>query len=332
MFTSDDPLGKQIVVLFTEDNGVINEKSGKCLSDFLQKVKMTTESPVVFYKDMTFENISDRIDDIVLIIHPENEPSANLKALIANIRNQSRKILVALHEDQSVQIKNIQMSLGDISTEYMHVFGNESIVWDSFSKICFAIETKNANEFIDNYLAIIDGIQRSVPKLFSILKHRIAHLFLSMDVDFQGIDEIKSKPAKALEYLKAVLESHKNDSNYYQAKIKKLKEYVKEGKKSILQVLDDNVSRSDIDLTLLLTLCGLNDEQENHIKGYVDKLDKMLTKDSLDEKDIKIVIEPFGESGWNLKGAEPSKIKSFHDWFSVLMNVLEKLQKKLNQK
>lgn len=75
---------------------------------------------------------------------------------------------------------------------------------------------------------------------FSILKHRIAHLFLSIDVDFQGINEVrkfeleKSKVQNgkhSWDYLKDVLESHSDqkkngEHSYFRGKLADLQYYV----------------------------------------------------------------------------------------------------------
>lgn len=118
----------------------------------------------------------------------------------------------------------------------------------------------------------------------SILKHRIVDLFISMDVDFQGIDTVNENSTRALEYLKAVLVSHEKP-NYYQGKFNKLHEYVGGKQQSIREILKSSkITENDADWKSLLALSGLED---NQIIRFSTKLDKM-DKNRLNESDFEI--------------------------------------------
>ena len=72
----------------------------------------------------------------------------------------------------------------------------------------------------------------TLPKRFSTLEHRIAHLWLPLDIDLQGIQEVRSGKSEvrgqspeeiAVEYLKEVLEDKNGDTpQYYRQKLAKL--------------------------------------------------------------------------------------------------------------
>ena len=62
---------------------------------------------------------------------------------------------------------------------------------------------------------------KTLSEKLSILKHRISHLFMPLDIDLQGIKEVKEKQSsdKAVEYLKDVLKSKKGDTEFYRRKL-----------------------------------------------------------------------------------------------------------------
>ncbi len=68
-------------------------------------------------------------------------------------------------------------------------------------------------------------------RAFSLLKHRIAHLWLPLDIDIQGINKCWNDGKKnvAQEYLKEVLKDKNGNSAYYRQKLAKL-QYIVAGK------------------------------------------------------------------------------------------------------
>jgi hypothetical protein len=228
---------------------------------------------------------------------------------------------------------------------------------------------------------------------FSLLKHRIAHLFLPLDIDLQGISEVKGKKVKVREndkeiekdaqvaYLEDVLKD--KDQTYYRNKLAKLW-YIITGEKvdflkakgaleykngeitkcepvvltedekknllrdgdSILDLIEKSEKKGILDSEEwknLLKLAGLkkvNDSyepikfEESPILQYMCLMDsKIIKKDQIQPNDVENILNYFSKlndnKGWEVEGANPEIIKSFHDWFCALMDCLDKIREKL---
>lgn len=86
---------------------------------------------------------------------------------------------------------------------------------------------------------------KSLSQSFSLLKHRIVHLFLHMDIDLQRISEInKIKEKEAIEYLKEVLNEKENNSEYYRKKLTQL-QYIIVGDKVVFPSANGSKTCSD---------------------------------------------------------------------------------------
>ncbi|MEO0136375.1 MAG: hypothetical protein ABIL40_10825 [candidate division WOR-3 bacterium] len=153
----------------------------------------------------------------------------NLNNILKSIETQTKEVIIGIHggggtsraEDLKSELKNItsvyNYSMHPIPEEfkdlieYVHKLqGNKQVDLDE-------------NQF-NKYLEIaINGLKKNKDLIqpFSLLKHRIAHLFLPMDIDLQGISEVKSKNniEKAVEYLKEVVEEKKDNPAYYRQRL-----------------------------------------------------------------------------------------------------------------
>ena len=97
-------------------------------------------------------------------------------------------------------------------------------------------EIRKAKRTCQRMIELIRRLSLRLVERFSILKHRIAHLFLPLDIDLMGIKEVLSSKlgsseenkSRAVDYLKDVLESKNGDTRYYRQKLAKL-QYVVAG-------------------------------------------------------------------------------------------------------
>jgi hypothetical protein len=248
--------------------------------------------------------------------------------------------------------------------------------------IVTAIENIEDRTRIKEYLDKRDlGIFRiSSLKHLAALKHRIAHLFLSMDIDLQGIgvlrrqvaeDEIQNAVNTPEAYLRDVLNN--KEKTYYRQKLADLQFFVAKvsgGKKKPFLECDGEPSgdrarptlsesnlpddkaivdlipeekRNNDSVRLLLNLSGLkakdakpfeniNPDTNSEIFEFMCLMDcKIEKKRNIREEDVNHVVDFFakikGGKGWAVKGANPSPIKCFNDWFCALDDCLEKLRK-----
>jgi L-rhamnose mutarotase len=104
----------------------------------------------------------------------------------------------------------------------------DSPVWPilkDIKRICTGgtLEGGNEEEFKERFDKLwklhLEKVDEERIRKLSIIKHRIMHWFLPMDIDFQGVAELlnQKQEDKAREYLTEILNEHKN--NYYQEKL-----------------------------------------------------------------------------------------------------------------
>jgi len=251
------------------------------------------------------------------------------------------------------------------------------------------IKSNNSHQAIKNCEEIIKKIEelskKTVLERLSLLKHRIAHLWLPLDIDLQGIREVMSsefgvqnsgkKRKRAEDYLKDVLTA--KDGQFYRQKLAKLQytvagEYVNfsqvngniECQNGEIQecipvtpqntenLLADNKSIYDLILeskkidilksqewTNLLNLCGLEKDgtdkdfkplhfQHSPILYFMCLMDCRIKEKRYNnvEEILNFFTALDNGKGWELKGANPEAIKSFHDWFCALDNTLDDLR------
>lgn len=251
-------------------------------------------------------------------------------------------------------------------------------------KVLEDIKNNRQQEAKDKCEQIIKKIKELSQKL-SILIHRIAHLFLPLDIDLQGIEEVKSQESRdrrQKEYLKEILEytAERGGDTFYRQRLAELQYLVvggehvdfsgtKGGKtkeckpveaqnkenllpdsRSIYKLIIESKKKEEIidspDWKVLKNLCGLEEkegvEEKNPREGdkiyepaeakdspilqFMCLLDCKILKKQVKSEDVGAVLNHFS-NGWDVSGANPNPIKSFHDWFCNLMECLNKIKK-----
>lgn len=201
---------------------------------------------------------------------------------------------------------------------------------------------KNKYENAKKTLLQLLQIKKTPIECLSLLKHRIAHLFLSLDIDLQGIADVKKDDK--VNYLGDVL-NKKPDTYYRQqlvdlqfmvAKVSDNNPFIKEelltDGKSIKELIADKKDEVQDLWKLLLALSGLEEKDDKviiskslEIHEFVVMMDQKTTK--VNQGDVNEVLDFFKkDEGWSVKGANPTPILSFHDWFCALDDCLDKLR------
>jgi hypothetical protein len=283
---------------------------------------------------------------------------------------QNAEVRVFIHINEGIQNAFENELQSHNLKQYCYFYHHsDSNVWGPLSEIknaCQACSLQNPEQFIRNFEILWElHSQKKIEKTFSLLKHRIAHLFLPLDIDLQGISEVED--AKKLEYLKEVLNEKKNN-HYYRQKLADLwyimtgrnnfegkvndceiikpqhdlKELLKENK-AIINLIKESEKQDKVkDLwEILLNLCGIKYDSgssqysviNSPILGFMCLMDKKIEKDMIEKGDVEEILNYFSKlndkKGWKVKGANPEIIKSFHDWFCALDNCLDKIRKGL---
>jgi len=163
-------------------------------------------------------------DKKILVIYPEIKILEDGKESI--IPKDIQTIFLAFHTTSMKErsqdiISQLEAHFQNVNVQihwcfYSHVC-DETSLWKVFSDLIWALyknETKKAIEYFDKLAGLIK--KKPTVSNFSLLKHRIAHLFLPLDIDLQGISE--AEDAKKIEYLKEALREKKNN-HYYRQKL-----------------------------------------------------------------------------------------------------------------
>jgi len=301
-------------------------------------------------------NINIQIAEVGIIFHPHFE--ANSKS-DNPIYKRWGEFVEAFKEKKGTKINNIQISFIE---EYSSVMAGD--VYEKIKQLCRSCRTheKNSDKLVEElweYFSKEKKIKEYIKK-FSLLKHRIAHLFLPLDIDLQGINEVED--AKKIEYLKEILNEKKGKPHYYRQKLADLwysvtgedfdgkvndcgipkaqedwKKLVNENK-AIIDLIKESEKQDKVkDLwEILLNLCGIKYDSDSFDKtkysapifGFMCLMDKKIRKNTIEKGDVEEILNYFKE-GWKVKGANPEIIKSFHDWFCALDNCLDKIRKGL---
>lgn len=158
-----------------------------------------------------------------------NEYNDGLKAQLNNLLSQADEVFLAVHvdsvEEKKKQKEYVKEKLNNFKKEiawtgeYKHVTGDS--IYGALSDLLGCLQQNNFSEY-DKYLKnLLEQIKKNIIKPFSLLKHHIAHLFLPVDIDLQGIAEVKGQKTPdgrdAQEnYLENVL---KDDEQWYRRKL-----------------------------------------------------------------------------------------------------------------
>jgi len=235
----------------------------------------------------------------------------------------------------------------------------------------------NIKNICEEIIKKIDELSKNIIQSLPLLKHRIAHLFLALDIDLQGISEVEDKK---IEYLKEVLDEKKNEPKdnqdnpcYYRQKLADLwymvvkKDFSSQKineceivrptqnenslpeRKAIIDLIEDEKKKNEEVKKywkLLLKICGLkfdnnnpfdsskiNPDENLPIIKFMCLMDSKIKKNKIEQQDVNKILNYFSElnnnKGWEVKGAKPEVIKSFHDWFCALIDCLDKIREKL---
>ena len=332
-------------VLFVKENELEADKGG--INDLLSKIL-----------DKWGKNLNKK--DIYVAVHALSTYAKNgdINKFKDEFKNKVNYICNFHHTDDYLYKEFCGGSAGDKNCtliKFIEALENE--------------KNDDAKNLCNQMIELIKKMAVQPIKTFSLLKHRIAHLFLPLDIDLQGISEVEEN--KRIEYLKAVLEEKNNDSCYYRRKLAKL-QYIIAGEKVDFQNAKGTLQSEDGKITKCEPV-GLNDEEKKNLladgMSILDLIEKSEKKekilnsrewnnllelaglnDSYKPKDSPILsflclmdskikkgdisLDDVNEilnpfSNWKIEGANPEVINSFHDWFCALNDCLDKIREKL---
>lgn len=167
-----------------------------------------------------------------------------------------------------------------------------------------------------------------ISNLLSILKHRIAHLFLPIDLDLQGITEVlysQKDEGKAKEYF---IEAFSK---------KKLCQKLKEAKKI---VNGDKSASEDMLKKGIKGVVGVDsikdEEQKKSVKEILEQIESLLNNDT-DINKLAEIINKDNNNGFRdlegyLKEVKEGKKKSFNDWLCALDDCLDRFREALPER
>lgn len=326
-------LEQYVVLLFTDKDESISINPARLLREVLPK-RMEIERFIAIDDGLSFKS-GEIAKNIVIIVHQEHPISPSLANYLNTIRQQGKKVLVAIHYRIPTDNTGFgEGNIADLIREYNHELRSD-LVWDSFSLACLACDVHDKPKFEESYVGLVEAILSSNIERLSLLKHRIARLFISMDVDFQGMAEIRQESIKsAVDYLKDILSRQSErfvivsqEPRPYTSKLHELK-FLIETSRSVLNV---RIQQLGMDWTVLKTLTELG-ETGKPINDFMSKLDILSgISEQISEPNVTEILDFFKNyngGGWRVDGATPQTIGSFHDWFCALNNVLDDLMEK----
>lgn len=245
----------------------------------------------------------------------------------------------------------------------------------------FQAKIQEAIEFLEKKTK--EESKQELIRNFSLLKHRIAHLFLPMDIDLQGIEEVKNQEVThqeqdgtSIKYLAKVLKEKRGGPEvngslcHYRRKLADLSWMVAKFKEKSSKFENDNpcikdrqylvppsseletqITESILELVdkdadkrtpgqrekieklkmLLLELIGLEpntsslkSQSSSPIFQFMCLLDCGIKEQRYDN--VEQILAYFSK-GWEVPGANPNPLKSFHDWFCAIHDCLDRLRK-----
>jgi len=167
----------------------------------------------------------------------------------------------------------------------------------------------------ETFNAAIEEIKKKRPldlaKRLTILKHRIAHLFLPIDIDLQGLIETGFRE----DYWEEVVQAYRHGKAM--ARFQKAREL-------IYGVLQD---QDTVEKVVKEARDNLQDKPKK-IETAWEEVQKLLPKENGPSKhpDVTQILEALGcQNMENVK----AKCKAFHQWFAALDSALDELRKVL---
>ncbi len=204
---------------------------------------------------------------------PDRSKPQKMKDTLNSIKTQLGisnidEIRVAYHD---VTLDYILEDLQAKSKTYSLAQGNES----QFQKI---LKVDERGKYLDSsapFEDIFECFFLNLPKLFSILKHRIMNSFLDLDIDWQGVKEVSEKDKdKAKKYLNSILSSKKSKQNYYKQKLVNLWFYLTGN--NGLKINEIEASLSKDNLPYKKSVCDLINQLDNEVKEKIKEKWKNL--------------------------------------------------------
>jgi hypothetical protein len=201
---------KEIVIFFSDSKWYLCKPDSFSESETQLGNILANLSPQRISKEVII-NIDDKK---ILVIYPEEEIPENEKKSI--IPQDIQTMFLAFHEttmkgiSENIisQLKKNFQNVKIYWSFYSHIC-DETSLWKVFSDLLWALyrcnQRCNQREAIKYFDKLSDLIKKKpIVSNFSLLKHRIAHLFLPLDIDLQGIGEVEGKKVKIKENNKEI--------------------------------------------------------------------------------------------------------------------------------
>ncbi len=187
---------------------------------------------------------------------------------------------------------------------------------------CFLLENlENVEKFITSYQKQktwpMDILFPQIIKFLALLKHRIAHCFLAIDIDLQGIAEVYKEEQKGQRPI--------GDAEKYFAEAFQSKTLTEKLEKARKLVEGDTSASDEIEKKGIKGI--VNEIIDNEVKKKADKEFQEIRK-VFDDSEIKELSEAVNNKGF--EGLKPYlKPNLFHNWFCVLDEAIDNLRKTL---
>ena len=322
-----------------------------CVPPISANPKLTHQVIKAFLSVLKKKNLLNTTQSIYLLIHAEElgvDGDRRLEGkkvlifdnnskLILKERRFHRRLAVLNQDNTVVEDMNIR-DWGQYLRQISQDTGIQNKHWELWTfiheKDCDDICRCFSKEEVYNCLLEVLKKGKRLSETLPLFKHRIAHLFLPLDIDLQGISEVDQKTK--VKYLTEVLKN--NCAGYYCQKLKALqytisKKLVVDSNK-IPKDLKDTESLSDLISAdkqkekawrTLLQLAGAGNKSIiESFMTLLDKKAKVIFKNELIKEDsINEILSFFKNS--TIESVTQLKVKSFHDWFCALNNCLENL-------
>lgn len=193
--------GRELTIMFYTLDGdpATGEKIGKILE---QKGLNLSANKIISFP--TEDNPK------FLLVHDEEWEglSEGIKNKVKKYAKDKNEIYIALHESgpKQSQEKGLREILGNKKLHFS-TYTRESHNEQYKQALAFIKESNpRQNEHLEKLKeAIKKGEKGIIKKTISLLKHRIAHLWLALDIDLQGIQEVSSHRKGGVKFLQDVL-------------------------------------------------------------------------------------------------------------------------------
>lgn len=303
----------------------------------------------------------------IILIHGAKTKYKETYKIISELKLDYSQTFIYIHpgggttttEDLAVIFTDADVNDNNfLNTVKCYSLGSDDDKREEIRIITRELQNPKTYENAKEKLLVLIGPERTTTEQLSLRKHQIAHLFLPIDMDLQGIKEVMIRENNnenvqtgkgSVDYLKEVLEN--KDKEYFQILIdlrfmvagNKLNDV--EGssnrqidltkKESILDLIKDKKDTIKDKWNELLMLCGLNEEQgsinlnkNSIIYKFMKMMDNIVKKQNevKDNKQVDEILEFFKKDEH-----QTHEFKSFHDWFCALDNCLDKIREAVKE-